>query len=198
MLRNPTENELELLDAVAKGDRKAFARLFYLFHQELGEFVFKLTKSRSLSEEIVQDAFMKIWTRREDLAQVRSFRAYLFTITRNHTFNTLRDETKRYFLSGDLPLDLILPAEEVTEGYVEKEALYGIVEQAVAKLPPQQQRVWKMNKEEGLSYLRIAEKLALSPQTVKRHISLAMASVLKYVKLHGDKYLFWIFLAMCL
>jgi len=189
MWHKVTEADTETLIAIANGDRKAFARLFHVFHQELGEFVYRITKSKAISEEIVQDAFMKIWLHRNELPEIRSFRSYLFTITRNHTFNTLRDEMKKSFLSEALPADLFL-ADDAAETYSKKEELFGILEKAVAQLPPQQQKVWRMNKEEGLPYQQIAEKLKLSPETVKRHISLAMASVLRYVKVHGSWLIF--------
>lgn len=184
MPRNFNEVETELLRAVANGDKQAFSQLFYAFHHELGAFVYRLTKSRSLSEEIVQDAFLKIWVSRHELIQVKSFRAYLFTITRNHAFNTLRNETRKTFLNDEILSDMLI-AEESTDFYADKEERYAIVEKAVAQLPPQQQKVWRMSKEEGLPHRQIAERLQLSPETVKRHISLAMAAVLRYVKIQG-------------
>lgn len=190
MWRKAPEAETKLLNAIACGDRDAFTRLFYMFHQELGEFVFKLTKSKTTSEEVVQEVFIKIWTNRNVLPGIKSFRAYLFTITRNHTFNALRDETRKVFLSESLSAEL-LQADDSTEAVHEKEELYNIVEQAVALLPPQQQKVWRMNKEEGLPYRKIAEQLKLSPLTVKRHISLAMASIIRYVRGHRDILAIW-------
>ncbi len=188
MWRNLTEAEADTLIAIADGDRNAFARLFYRYHQELGEYVYRLTKSKIISEEIVQDAFMKVWVNRAMLPGIRSFRAYLFTITRNHAFNTLRDETKKAFLNEELSKDLFM-IEDPEDTISEAEDLYGIVEKAVAQLPRQQQKVWRMNKEEGLPYQQIADKLQLSRETVKRHITLAMASVLRYVKVHRNTFL---------
>ncbi len=188
MWRNLIEAEADVLLAIADGDRNAFARLFYRYHQELGEYVYRLTKSKTISEEIVQDAFMKVWTNRATLPGIRSIRAYLFIITRNHTFNILRDETRKAFLNEELSQDLFI-AEEPDNTFSETEELYGIVEKAVAQLPRQQQKVWRMNKEEGLPYQQIADRLQLSRETVKRHISLAMASVSRYVKVHRNTFL---------
>lgn len=191
MWRNATDANNKLLNAVASGDKGAFTKLFYMFHQELGEFILKLTKSKSIAEEVVQEVFIKVWTHREALSGVKSFRAYLFTVARNHAFNVLRDETRKTFLIEDFER---YPLVDTDDTAVEKEALYAIVEKAVALLPPQQQKVWKLNKEEGLPYQKIAEQLKLSPLTVKRHISLAMASIIRYVRAKGSHLTFWIFL----
>lgn len=181
MQRKLTEPETELLIAVANGDRAAFATLFYAFHQELGHFILRLTKSKIISEEIVQETFLKVWLNREDLLNIKNFRAYLFTISRNQALNALRDQTKRSFLRGEELSELPL-ADDQDEINYEKEELFEIVEKAVSQLPPQQQKVWRLSKEEGLSYQKIAERLELSPQTVKRHVSLAMATVMRMVK----------------
>lgn len=191
MWRNATDANNKLLNAVASGDKGAFTKLFYMFHQELGEFILKLTKSKPIAEEVVQEVFIKVWTHREALSGVKSFRAYLFTVARNHAFNVLRDETRKTFLIEDFER---YPLVDTDDTAVEKEALYAIVEKAVALLPPQQQKVWKLNKEEGLPYQKIAEQLKLSPRTVKRHISLAMASIIRYVRAKGSHLTFWIFL----
>lgn len=191
MWRNATNANNKLLNAVASGDKGAFTKLFYMFHQELGEFILKLTKSKPIAEEVVQEVFIKVWTHREALSGVKSFRAYLFTVARNHAFNVLRDETRKTLLIEDFER---YPLVDTDDTAVEKEALYAIVEKAVALLPPQQQKVWKLNKEEGLPYQKIAEQLKLSPLTVKRHISLAMASIIRYVRAKGSHLTFWIFL----
>lgn len=191
MWRNATDANNKLLNAVASGDKGAFTKLFYMFHQELGEFILKLTKSKPIAEEVVQEVFIKVWTHREALSGVKSFRAYLFTVARNHAFNVLRDETRKTFLIEDFERYPLIDTDNTA---VEKEALYAIVEKAVALLPPQQQKVWKLNKEEGLPYQKIAEQLKLSPLTVKRHISLAMASIIRYVRAKGSHLTFWIFL----
>jgi len=49
-----------------------------------------------------------------------------------------------------------------------------LVSQAIAKLPPQQQMVFKLSKQEGLSREDIACQLHISPNTVKNHLSNAI------------------------
>lgn len=83
-------NEKELLLRTAAGDASAFSALFHRWHQELAEYVLRLTRSQCMTEEIVQDAFMKIWMKKEQLSEVGNFRAWLFILCRNHTFNCLR------------------------------------------------------------------------------------------------------------
>ncbi|CAG5002198.1 hypothetical protein DYBT9275_02835 [Dyadobacter sp. CECT 9275] len=173
-------NELELLEKVAQGDEQAFSSIFYMFHQELGDYVLRLTKSLPLTEEIVQDIFLKLWTRREQLAGIQNFRAYLFTATRNHAFNILRNEARKAILYQNWVSEL--PHSEDPDAVQDHEKYYSFLEAAIAHLAPQQQKVWRMSREDGMKHEEIAENLQLSKETVKRHISLAMASISRYVK----------------
>ena len=52
--------------------------LFDQYHQQLAHFVFSVTRSRELTEEIIQDVFVKIWEERRSLPELKSFSAYLF------------------------------------------------------------------------------------------------------------------------
>lgn len=55
------QNEKILLMQVAIGDRKSFSLLFESYHQQLGSYLFRITKNNEITEEIVQEIFIKIW-----------------------------------------------------------------------------------------------------------------------------------------
>ncbi|WP_307774320.1 MULTISPECIES: sigma factor-like helix-turn-helix DNA-binding protein [Flavobacterium] len=60
-----------------------------------------------------------------------------------------------------------------------------LLEQIIKKLPPQQQKIYKMAKEEGMSYQKIAELLDLSPLTVKKH----MVQALKFIRIQLSRHI---------
>ncbi|PWG80824.1 RNA polymerase sigma-70 factor [Pararcticibacter amylolyticus] len=173
MAVKPHSLETELLLRAAEGSERAFTELFYHYYTALARFVYKLTGSRELAEEIVQDAFVSIWLRREKLAQIDHFGKYLFAICRNGTFTALKKIAAEKSLQGsfeqyvidEAALDLMdNPAEEYRE----------IIAQAVAKLPEQQRRVYTMSRYDRLKYDEIAIQLGLSVTTVRKHVQLAV------------------------
>src|ERR1043165_8637940 len=90
LVQNMGQNEeKELLEKIAAGDHVAFTTLFDNYHHSLGAFVFSITKSKELAEEITLDIFLKIWMTREALAKVKNFKAYLFTVSRNAAISAL-------------------------------------------------------------------------------------------------------------
>jgi len=71
----------------------------------------------------------------------------------------------------------------------DREYYYTLIEEAVDRLSPQQQRVYLLSRRDGLKYEEIADQLQLSRNTVKRHMSLALHTIVSYVRLHATRVL---------
>jgi RNA polymerase sigma-70 factor (family 1) len=193
LLSHSQHNEKELLLRTSTGDPTAFSILFYRYHQELAVYILRLTRSLSLTEEIVQETFLKLWIKREQLAEVHDFRSWLFTVSRNHTFNCMRDLAKkavqqRVWISEALRHQV--PADEAPD----REYYYSLIEEAVDHLSPQQQKIYLLSRRDGLKYEEIADQLQLSRNTVKRHMSLALHTIVSYVRARAPRALPFILL----
>ena len=183
-LFNTTQyDEKELLLRVAAGDPGAFSTLFYRYHQELAAYVLRLTRSLCLTEEIVQETFLKVWINRAKLSEVENFRSWLFCICRNHTFNCLRD-LARNTLQQQAWITQVLSQAHTNEE-PDREYYYTLIEEAVSQLSPQQQKIYLLCRRDGLRYEDIARDLRLSRNTVKRHMSLALHAIESYVREHA-------------
>ncbi|WP_431294425.1 RNA polymerase sigma factor [Pedobacter sp. P26] len=90
MAITPHHDERDLLAKIAVGDELAFAELFRWYYEGLGEAVLRLTESIILTEEIVQDAFVTIWLRKEKLADIQNLSSYLFILCQNQAFTVLK------------------------------------------------------------------------------------------------------------
>ncbi len=177
-------NEKELLAKVARGDEAAFTKLFYAYHNKLGRFIIQLTGSHEMAEEIVQDIFMKIWTKRQTLITIERFDAYLYILSRNHTFNCLRQLAKDH-LKKEKVIERLNKSGIAQEEVVSSE-YYMLIDQAVEKLPPQQQKAYILSRRECLKYEEIAQQMNLSKETVKKYLKLATRSIKNYVSTYGN------------
>lgn len=173
------EKEADLLIMVANGNEKAFEQLFYAYYDQLGAFVYQLTSSSTLAEEVVQEAFIEVWLRRESLTEVRSFKGFIFILTKHRMLNALRKiaSEKLRDYAWQESFEPYQPAE-FTEDPVDRYKL--MLEEAIQKLPPQQQKVFKLSKIERLKQEEIAHLLNLSPETVKKHMKLALKFLRNY------------------
>lgn len=169
-------NEKDLLLQVAQHDENAFRQLFEHYKNKIYAFAFHLTDSTVLSEEIVQDVFVKIWINKEALVRIDQFSAYLFTITRNHTFNQLKRLANERFILKQLK-DELPESENNTEQLLINKEYNGILQQAIELLPPQQQLIYNLSRKEGLKLEEIAQQLNLSVNTVKSHMGKALKTI---------------------
>lgn len=183
MFHSSNDKEKTLLCKVAAGDEHAFAELFANYHQLLGSFIMRLIKSEELTQEIVQDVFLKIWINRGVLAEIACFKAYLIVIARNHTLNSLKQiarERNRQTAWVNNVLRLAANDEHETETINTTE----LIDQAIALLPPQQKKVYLLSRREGLRQEEIASTLNISLETVKKHMVLALRFLKNHLRTH--------------
>lgn len=165
----PIYNENEILNKIASGDVRAFTYLFDSYYKHLGQYVYRLTESTEVAEEIVQDVFVKIWSRRQDLAKVESFTNYLFIITRNRTYRFLKEKATAHIKQQEWEKEY--REEYCFPGDVSPEEKFClIIDKLVEKLPPQQRKVYELSRIGHLKHSEIARILNISPETVKKHI----------------------------
>lgn len=178
-------NEHELILQVAEGNEHAFSRLFDMYHHRLGTYIFRLTDSMQLAEEIVQDVFLKIWMSRESLSNIQCFKAYLFVISKNQALNCLKKAIREQKYQNQwqeqegCEEQLVLQDEHSNKYYT-------LLDIAIDHLPPQQQKVYLLSRHERLKYAEIAQQMDISRETVKKYLQLAVAHISSYLESHSD------------
>ncbi|MEP6595098.1 MAG: sigma-70 family RNA polymerase sigma factor [Ginsengibacter sp.] len=164
-----------LFQQVAHGDEQAFNRIVYYFYPTLMPFITGLTKSKEVAEEIIQETFLKLWINKGKL-QTENLGGWLHMVAVNMAYTHL----KRVAVEGRLLAHLrnTQPGHSLSteEDLVLKES-ETLMYNAVSRLPAQQQLVYKLSREDGLSRDEIAQQLNISPNTVKNHLLKAMQSI---------------------
>ncbi len=170
------QNELELLKQMAEGDEIAFRKIFDHYKNKLFNYSLRITDNEELAEEIVMDAFLKIWCNREALIYINRFDAYLYTIIRNRAFNAIKRRAHEALIISKLSHSTSEYQDCTEETVVYNEYQY-LLNKAINQLPPQQKLVYSMSREEGLKYEEIADQLNLSKNTVKAHLKKALSTL---------------------
>ncbi|MGN6265554.1 MAG: RNA polymerase sigma factor [Ginsengibacter sp.] len=178
-------NENEVLLLVSQGDEVAFRELFEHYQNKLYSVALRITRSSTLSEEIVEDVFLKIWLKRNDLLEIQNFSAYLFVITRNRVYKTLKQIAKSYE-TVVLTEDNKIAANENIEDYLINKEYSTVLHEAVTRLPQKQKEVYSLIKEHGLKRDEAAYVLNLKPETIKSHLAEAMKNIRSYCTLYLD------------
>jgi RNA polymerase sigma-70 factor (family 1) len=177
---NKLYEEKALLMEVSQGDEKAFRRLFDQYRQKIYSLSMHLTRSDVLSEEIVQDVFMKVWTNRNQLIQLDYFNAWLRTIARNTIISYLRSLTREKLALNKMEVVSENSSSPTEDIMIEKEYRQ-ILEEAIKKLPPQQKKAYLLSRQAGLKNEEIARQMGISIYTVKEYLHLALRFIRGYL-----------------
>jgi RNA polymerase sigma-70 factor (family 1) len=181
-------SDRHLFERISEGEEQAFHLFFRRYHQRMVTFTGKVVKLPHVAEEIVQEVFIRIWENRGTLADIRNPEDYLFILIRNHALNHLCAAAIEERRREQLWEALEQQAADMTSALEIKEA-EAFFAKILAKLTPQQQLIFRMNREEGLSHLQIAEKLNLSRHTVKKHVANSMKIFKANLKYFGQLFL---------
>ena len=135
---------------IRKGDLKAFETLYQQLHGRVYQYCLGLTKSQEVAEEILQEVFIKVWTKREQLDPERSIQALIYKMTRDLSFNFLKKAARDEALQAEIIAHFV-HISEVTESQVVYNDYWQIAKKAIAQLPPQCHRIFLLRCEQGLS-----------------------------------------------
>jgi RNA polymerase sigma-70 factor (ECF subfamily) len=168
------DGELLLRKTFEEDPRQGLALLFRKYYGPLCSHAVRFVYSRQIAEDLVSEVFFQFY-KTEAFRHVTTFyNSYLFRSVRNEAFNYLRREFTR-----NTPLDASFEnhqdmVQQSPDAEVQYNHLFLKVNQTIAELPTQCQRVFLMSRFDDKKYKEIAEELQISPKTVEVHISKAL------------------------
>ena len=156
-----------------KGNVKSFDLLHEKYSERLYSFAFKLLKNKEDALDVVQETFLKIWHKRKELDQDKSFKSFIFTVSYNIIMDQLRkrlsDSNYMEFLKTNFKLDQVVSENAADFNILEKQ-----IQQYIGELPHRRQEIYRLSREKGISNKEIAESLKISIKTVESNLDLAI------------------------
>jgi RNA polymerase sigma-70 factor (ECF subfamily) len=165
MQKHPFGEE-EALATLIGGREEGLDYFFRRYYAPLTFFAQGLVGNQETAEDLVEDAFLKLWERREELGSQGSLRSWLYTTVKNACIDLIRREKRK--------LNYIKVAQ-ATSDKEDKPVLHHIIQaetmhqvyNALQSLPPKCGQVFRMYYLEEKSLQEIAVELNLSLSTVK-------------------------------
>lgn len=177
-------NDTILLEKIRDGSEKAFRELYDRYHVQMFFIAKKYLKDRGMSEDAVQDIFVKIWEKKHKLTQIKSLKAYLFTMIRNHVINMLRDK-KSDLISMTSVAENKLPAQRLTDEEVQYKEYEKVLKRGIDQLSDRKREVFKLRTQKGFTNSEVAETLQIHVRTVKTHYYNSSKFIRTYLKNHS-------------
>jgi RNA polymerase sigma-70 factor (family 1) len=175
-----TFTDSELLHAIQQNDERAFAELFKRYWKKVHSLTYKSVRSEEAAQEIVQDLFISLWTKRASLS-INHLPSYLYSAVKNRALNYIESQMTRR-RHWDYYKRFIPVQDAVTENDVELNELLGAIENEIEHLPEKSKRVFKLNVLEGHSITEIASTLNLSEKAIQYHLTQSIKKVRFHLK----------------
>jgi RNA polymerase sigma-70 factor (ECF subfamily) len=171
----------ELIEGIRSGDSATLGHLQDAYWEPLIQFADRILGGIADPQDVVQEAFIRLWANRDRWQVEGSVRSLLYTVTRNAALDERRRHARRERVSqaADPPATAAEPSEDAAAAELRRAA-----SAAVSQLPPKRQEVFRLSREEGLTYSEIAAVLSVSPQTVANQMSLALAGLRRALEPH--------------
>lgn len=163
----------QLMLQIKAGDNSAYDTLFRKYYTYLCTIAFRMTQSKEQAEDTVQEVFLEVWRKREDLEIRNAVKSYLHRAVVNKTLNKIRDK-KLDFNGSDEKMESLGTRQSSPLQKMQGEELEVVIKTAFEGLPEKCRIVFSMVKYESMSYRDTAEKLGISIKTVENQMSKAL------------------------
>jgi len=193
---SPAQIEINaLIEAHLRGDLRAFDQIVTRYQVRLLNFVYRMIGDRERAEDLVQEAFLRVYRHLDRFDRTRKFSTWIYTIASNLAKNELRNRSRSPLLRFEQtrtrededprPVDFEDPDSRPDELY-DRRTLKALVDETVAKLSSHHREVFVLRELEGKSYEEIAEIMHCNLGTVKSRLNRARQSFAELIQPHLD------------
>ena len=176
-----SSKEQELVSLIKTGNVPAFDAIYYNYSRRIYAFVLGIIKVRDDANDVVQEVFITLWDKRENLKENLSLKSFLFTIAYNATISYIRKSVKENRFASVVKQHYV-PANESADSMLNYNELKDKLDNTVNSLPKRQKEVFVLSREKEMSYKEIAVNMGISVNTVENHMVKSLSFIRKNIK----------------
>jgi len=166
-------SDQQIFTRIKEGDEIAFNKLFNAYYVSLCFFSVKFIADMDLARSIVQQLFVDIWMKRENLKVNHSLKSYLYHAVRNKSIDYLRKEKFKTEITDSIKETYQAPFSDL----LEEAELNDRINRSINKLPEKCREIFILCRFDGLKYKQIANKLNISVKTVEMQMGIALKKI---------------------
>ena len=168
--------EQQLIERLQQGDENALSVLYKEYWEMMYLAAFNLVKNKHVCEDLVQEVFISLWKKRQNLVIKISLRGYLYTSVVYKVYDHFRKNKSK--INVELVEGFDKRIEQSTpESKLIYSELIEFINISIEELPEKCKLVFKLSRDEQLSHKEISEKLNISVRTVEGHVLKAIKHI---------------------
>ncbi len=166
-----------LMLSVKSGELDSLAQLFEKYHVPLVNYFIRMGNGRSLSEDLVQETFVRVLTYRKTYQGDNQFSSWLYRIARNTAIDYYRKPAQKQAHAHDNFEDSQHSDDKTLTEALQEEQRQQLFQEALAALQPEQRELIILSRYQQLKYEEIAELLDCKLNTLKTRMRAAMSAL---------------------
>ncbi len=172
-----------------EGERNAYNFLVENYHDRIFTYALSLTNNYELTQDIIQNVFLKTWEHRDRLNPIYPIKSFLYKSTYNEFVNMYHKNIAVSKIESKFVEVINILSSEDNNDLLEKKK--NIIEKEIDKLPIRCKEIFLLSKKEGLTNHEIATYLDITTKAVEAQITKAYAVLRKNCveKLHTIAFL---------
>ena len=176
--------EQEIWSSFVSGDNKSLETIYRRYFDELYQYGNKWLKNPTLTQDSIQDLFVKLMRNRSNLTTPQSVKYYLLRSFRSIVLDKLKSSGKVKFTDepGEMHFQMGLCPEQQMINQQEDQISRKRLSEALNQLTPRQREAIFLKYQEGLSYPEIAEMLSLTQKATYKLIARAIQTLRSVTK----------------
>jgi len=182
----PHLNEAEIIEQAKKGDQMAFRTLVESFQGFVYSIAFRFTRNSEEAEDLMQEAFIRLWKSLDRYDQHRQMKSWLGKIITNLCLDYLKSARRKNEIKAmDVPMHIL--DDTNPEKQLEAEELHSVVLKLTDRLTPKQKAVFILRDLETLEVAEVCEMLGMTAENVKSNLYYARLNMkTELVKYYND------------
>jgi RNA polymerase sigma-70 factor, ECF subfamily len=176
------DNQQFILNELQKGNERAFDFVFKEYYANLSRFSFSFVKEQDIAEELVQEVYLKLWKKREQLVHVENIFSYLMSMVRNQCIDYLRKEKLNSKMHLNFEPEI---SDNSTEEQISKNEFEEQLIRSILKLPERCRIAFELSRFDGCSNKEIAVNMKISIKGVEALIGRS----LKFLRIELQEFL---------
>lgn len=179
------KNNIFIINSLKNGNKAIFEQLYSEYYQKLCAYLINYTQDRFIVEDIVQDVFLNLWTKRQNIQIKTSLNAFLY----KSAYNRLIDKHRNLKIKNEMLASYYHTAimqsmkvdSDTTKSRMKK------LDHCLDALPERCREIFHSGKIKGMSYKEISREHNISLKTVEGHFSRAYRILKDCMEVHKQR-----------
>jgi RNA polymerase sigma-70 factor (ECF subfamily) len=169
-------SDQELCSLLKEGDRPAYIEIYSRYNSLLYLYAHKKLRNREEAKDVIQEVFIQLWKRHQQISFDTSLAGYLYQSVRNKALNIFAHQQieQKYIDSLN---DFLSAPTAGTDYLIREKEIAALIENEINALPPKMRQVFLLSRREHQTYKEIATTMNISEDTVNTQMKRALKTL---------------------